>query len=114
MPTEREWVLPLAIGGEERWTLRRFAAVFDALPEREPWLTAESRSDGGGRGGGNSDTAGGGKRKEGSRDSEGGREGEKKDAKRILLAMQANRQRGGDGMVTYYFMLEGDVKPRQN
>ncbi len=31
-PPQQEWVLPVSIG--EKWTLRRFCAVFDSLPER--------------------------------------------------------------------------------
>jgi len=33
VPVQREYVLPLSLG-ETRWTLQRFCAVFDALPER--------------------------------------------------------------------------------
>ena len=31
---QREWVLPMKIG--QKWTLKRFCAVFDALPARAP------------------------------------------------------------------------------
>jgi len=39
---------------------------------------------------------------------------EHKDQKRVLLGMRAREGGGGDGTVVYYFMQEGEVKPRQN
>jgi tRNA-splicing endonuclease subunit Sen15, fungi type len=41
-PDQREWVLPMNIG--EKWTLKRFCAVFDALPARTPLQGAGSHS----------------------------------------------------------------------
>jgi tRNA-splicing endonuclease subunit Sen15, fungi type len=42
IPAQREWVLPMKIG--EQWTLKRFCAVFDALPTRTPLRGAGSHS----------------------------------------------------------------------
>jgi tRNA-splicing endonuclease subunit Sen15, fungi type len=42
IPAQREWVLPLNIG--ERWTLKRFCAVFDALPARAPIQGVDAHS----------------------------------------------------------------------
>lgn len=79
---QREWVLPVSIA--EKWTLRRFCAVFDSLPERAPLQGAA------------------------------GTGYEHQDAKRVLLAMVGHQGKGGDGTVVYYIMQEGEVKPRQN
>lgn len=80
---EREWILPTRLG--EKWTLRRLAAVFDAItlippehlptakngkePKHNPWRTT----------------------------------------KRIVLASVDT-----DSTVTYYIVQDGIVKPRQN
>lgn len=84
IPVETEWVLPIALG--EKWTLRRFAEVFDSLPDREPlmWMNLEENRE------------------------------PHRDAKRVLLAMLSHAGSGGDGTFVYYVMQEGDVKPRQN
>jgi tRNA-splicing endonuclease subunit Sen15 len=42
IPAQREWVLPLNIG--EKWTLKRFCAVFDALPARAPLQGVDAHS----------------------------------------------------------------------
>jgi tRNA-splicing endonuclease subunit Sen15, fungi type len=84
---EREWVLPAQMS--EKWSLKRFAEVFDALPEREP---VEKQFEG--KGG----------------DSEAGnKEANQRPAKRVLLAMLSD-----DSTVNYYIVHDGIVKPRQN
>jgi tRNA-splicing endonuclease subunit Sen15, fungi type len=87
LPVQREFVLPLALG--ERWTLRRFSELFDALPQRDVMVVNAA---GGRRGGGY----------------------EHHDQKRVLLGLRASEGSGGDGTVVYYIMQEGEVKPRQN
>ena len=113
VPIEVEWVLPTSIG--EKWSLRRFAEVFDSLPEREAleWVQLDERlgthlnrqatRDAGVANGGKVLTNG---------DSEYKKE--YRDAKRVVLAMLAHAGMGGDGTLSYYIMQEGDVKPRQN
>ena len=70
----------------EKWTLKRFSMVFDALPFREA-LKAESQVD---------------------------VDMKWTDAKRLLMGMLSTNGVGGDGTVVYYIMQEGEVKPRQN
>ncbi|MCJ1274439.1 hypothetical protein MMC21_002235 [Puttea exsequens] len=84
---EREWVLPTHLN--EKWSLRRFSDVFDAIDE-EPL----------GRGGSDVSTAS----RITSRSSKKRRGG-----KRILLATMGN-----DSTVVYYIVHDGIVKPRQN
>jgi len=97
IPVQREWVLPLSLG--EKWTLARFCALFDRLPEREVVVV---RGNTGGSGSGSGSGSGG--------------PGvyQHRDQKRVLLGMRANEGGGGDGTVVYYIMQEGQVKPRQN
>ena len=85
---EREWVLPTRL--REKWTLRRFAEIFDAVGEEPPIV--EGEDDGG------EDEASSVTEKKGRR---GG--------KRVLLATMAE-----DSTVVYYIMHNGIVKPRQN
>lgn len=42
IPAQQEWILPMNIG--EKWTLKRFCGVFDALPTRTPLRGAGSHS----------------------------------------------------------------------
>ena len=107
IPVEMEWILPMSIG--EKWTLERFAEVFDSLLEREPldWVqegqvqpqtpSSNEHAD-----------------QENGEAADGERSRQYRDAKRVLMAMLANAGMGGDGTITYYVMQEGDVKPRQN
>ncbi|KAI4087954.1 MAG: hypothetical protein LQ344_006433 [Seirophora lacunosa] len=88
MPVEREWVLPTHL--REKWSLRKFADVFDGLTE-VPKLALED-------GGGNQADATGLKQTKSRR---GG--------KRLLLATV-----GDDSTVVYYIVHDGIVKPRQN
>jgi len=93
---EREWVLPTHL--KEKWSLRRFAEVFDALEEEPPNdegeqserddLTTKSHD------GQSEDTTSSKKRRGG---------------KRLLLATQ-----GDDSTVVYYIVHDAIVKPRQN
>ncbi|KAK3944598.1 tRNA-splicing endonuclease subunit Sen15 [Diplogelasinospora grovesii] len=91
-PPELEWVLPLHIA--EKWSPSRFAAVFDALAAIPP--------------GGNSlaqDLA----LDSGDADAQWKLWRGPKRGKRLLLATVQD-----DSTVTYYFMHDGIVKPRQN
>ena len=79
---EREWVLPTHL--LEKWSLRRFAEVFDGIGEEPP-----EGDDGGGW--------------------EGEGKGKRRGGKRVLLATL-----GDDSTVVYYVVHDGIVKPRQN
>lgn len=82
---EYEWVLPVHV--DEKWTLRRFSEVFDAieaLPPQAPRREAELGPSG--------------------KDWRG-----KDRLKRVLMAMVHD-----DSTVVYYIMHDGIVKPRQN
>lgn len=95
-PPEVEWVLPTHLS--EKWTLGRFAAVFDAIEALPP-------------------TASGGEQNEeelnGLEEEDNGAEWKQwrgaKRGKRIILATVQD-----DSTVVYYFMHDGIVKPRQN
>lgn len=95
---QREWVLPASTG--EKWTLKRFAWVFDGLSERDPVKVPAKNA-------GDSDDTN-------LSATVTGDQFEWKDVKRVVLAMLANNGMGGDGTVTYYIMQEGEVKPRQH
>lgn len=83
---EREWVLPTHL--QEKWSLRRFAEVFDAVGE-EPPVDDGGQDDGGQI------------QDEVKKKRRGG--------KRVLLATL-----GDDSTVVYYIVHDGIVKPRQN
>lgn len=83
---EREWVLPTHL--QEKWSLRRFAEVFDGVGE-EPPVDDEGQDDRGPI------------RDEMKEKRRGG--------KRVLLATL-----GDDSTVVYYIVHDGIVKPRQN
>ena len=86
---EREWVLPARL--KEKWSLKSFAEVFDAVGE-EPPIAAAGEKDW--------------EEERGRVDMEKkGRRG----GKRVLLATL-----GEDSTVVYYIMHDGVVKPRQN
>ena len=83
VPLEREWVLPTHL--REKWSLRKFAEVFDAVGNVPPGEGVEN---------------------------EGGEMEDikiRKGGKRILLATV-----GDDSTVLYYIVHDGIVKPRQN
>lgn len=88
IPVEREWVLPTHL--REKWSLRKFADVFDGITEVP--LAGEM-----GNGGklGDSTTLDQAKSRRGG--------------KRLLLATV-----GDDSTVVYYVVHDGIVKPRQN
>lgn len=83
---EREWVLPTHL--QEKWSLRRFAEVFDGVGEAPP--EDEGGQDGGGR----------------IREEV---KGKRRGGKRVLFATL-----GDDSTVVYYIVHDGIVKPRQN
>jgi tRNA-splicing endonuclease subunit Sen15 len=86
---EVEWVLPLHLS--EKWSPAQFAAVFDAIEAIPP-------------GGGDLETADEDGEEEQWRLWRGPKRG-----KRILLATVQD-----DSTVTYYWIFDGLVKPRQN
>ena len=90
---EREWVLPTHL--KEKWSLQRFAEVFDAVDKVPP--DVEDRD-------GNSKTRGKVKVVERK-----GEVGSRRGGKRVLLATVAD-----DSTVVYYVVHDGIVKPRQN
>ncbi|KAL8924754.1 MAG: hypothetical protein Q9208_003843 [Pyrenodesmia sp. 3 TL-2023] len=88
IPVEREWVLPTHL--REKWSLRKFADVFDRITEVP--LVGEM---------GNGEKLG---------DSTGlGQAKSRRGGKRLLLATV-----GDDSTVVYYVVHDGIVKPRQN
>ena len=108
LPPERVYVFPATQG--QKWSLRRLAAVFDALPapvvvnEPEGMMMMMMNSE-------DSDKARRlakyfERRRQAMQKGEWG-------GKRILMAM-VDRQFGGDGTIVYYVVQEGIVKPRQN
>ncbi|KAI5284456.1 hypothetical protein KEM52_002909 [Ascosphaera acerosa] len=97
VPVEPEWVLPTTQG--QSWTLRRLAEVFDKMPPRSqdsfPEAAAATIAN------------------ELVQQLQREKATQGWASKRVLLAM-VNTEKGGDGTVVYYVMLEGAVKPRQN
>ncbi|KAG9788803.1 hypothetical protein KCU88_g1665, partial [Aureobasidium melanogenum] len=127
LPVQREFVLPLSLG--EKWSLARFCAVFDQLPDRDvivvPASTSSARSSAGSgssdgangdvnKAGGGSTSSASGASASGSAKSRNPSLYKHRDQKRVLLGMKAREGVGGDGTVVYYIMQEGEVKPRQN
>lgn len=90
---EREWVLPTHL--KEKWSLRRFAEVFDAVEKVPPDVEDKD---------GGTTTDGNVKKLEGN-----GGVGSRRGGKRALLATVAD-----DSTVVYYIVHDGIVKPRQN
>ncbi|KAI9736664.1 MAG: hypothetical protein M1834_000868 [Cirrosporium novae-zelandiae] len=85
LPSEPEWVLPTQI--REKWSLKAFAGVFDAITEtpQEPIRSLDERKTS----------------ESNSKPRRGG--------KRILLATVND-----DSTIVYYIIHDGIVKPRQN
>ncbi|MCJ1284210.1 hypothetical protein MMC26_003541 [Xylographa opegraphella] len=105
---EREWVLPTHL--REKWSLRKFADVFDAVGEEPP----EGIGEGGEEGESGLEreaTDGPGVRKDGTRwgVDPGPETSTRRGGKRVLLATVSD-----DSTVVYYIVHEGLVKPRQN
>lgn len=90
---EREWVLPTSL--KEKWSLRRFAEIFDAIGEEPPAVEEEDKN------GEDRASEEGSKERNTSKKRRGG--------KRLLLATL-----GDDSTVVYYIVHDGIVKPRQN
>ena len=86
VPVAREWVLPTHV--REKWSLRKFAEVFDAIGE-----VPTSEHGAGGRTRGEERAS----RKRISRE------------KRVLMAVVND-----DSTIVYYIVHDGIVKPRQN
>ena len=98
---ERFFVIPTAQG--QQWSLRRMAAVFDAMSEIQPVETSTGEKDNG-------------KAKQLAKyyeRREKAYETKEWGGKRVLLAM-VDKGMGGEGTVVYYVVQEGEVKPRQN
>lgn len=106
MAVEREWVLPTHL--REKWSLAKFAAVFDSINVTPPGGP-------GGSGEGKTEKNGGGERDEGEEEEVAGEMrkkigvGTRRGGKRVLLGTV-----GDDSTVVYYLVHEGVVKPRQN
>ncbi len=88
---ELEWVLPTHL--QEKWSLKRFAEVFDSIGE-EPTKDEHVPEDSSSRG---------------KHEEEAYRTKKRRGGKRLLLATI-----GDDSTVVYYIVHEGIVKPRQN
>lgn len=93
---EREWVLPTHL--KEKWSLKSFAEVFDAI-EEEPPTDVEEQSE---VDGSNMDVDKGNV-------TDLRKSTERRGGKRLLLATV-----GDDSTVVYYIVHDGIVKPRQN
>lgn len=103
---ERAFVIPTAQG--QKWTLRRIAGIFDALPNVEVVTDSESSSKGVAV-----DPDQEKKLAEYYERKEEALKAKEWGSKRMLLAM-VDKGMGGDGTVVYYVVQEGEVKPRQN
>lgn len=88
---EEEWVLPTHL--QEKWSLKKFAKVFDSVGEAPPATEAEHED------GSSSDIVA----------EEAKNHKKRRGGKRILLATI-----GPDSTVVYYVVHDGIVKPRQN
>lgn len=105
IPIEREWVLPTHL--REKWSLAKFAAVFDSIDLVPPGGPEERKI-----------------RKNGEEEEGGGGEGEGKGEAEMRKKIGVGTRRGGkrvllgivgdDSTVVYYLVHEGVVKPRQN
>ncbi|KAK3706089.1 hypothetical protein LTR37_012916 [Vermiconidia calcicola] len=101
LPREREWVLPSHL--REKWSLRRFGEVFNAISTVPPQEDGEALFD---------DSKRAAHTKEGGDDSMEGAPTNKwriSQPKRLLLATLDD-----DSTVVYYIVHDGIVKPRQN
>lgn len=97
-PPEVEWVLPMHLA--EKWTIERFAAVFDSISAVPPAVVEAGDSSGGGSESGAVEAA--------AAVLAGHWRGPGR-GKRITLAIVQD-----DSTVSYYVMHDGIVKPRQN
>lgn len=101
LTVQPEWVLPASAG--EKWSPKKFAWMFDGMPERETIKLPVSQQ-----------TSDADEARESHQGTTDDGAFEWKDAKRVLLGILAHNGMGGDGTITYYIMQEGEVKPRQN
>ena len=92
---EREWVLPTHL--REKWSLARFAEVFDAIDEEPP-----------GPGSG-VDAEDGGAEHAQSASTQSASTRRRRGGKRVLMAIASD-----DSAISYYIVHDGIVKPRQN
>ncbi|KAI4211327.1 MAG: hypothetical protein LQ351_005882 [Letrouitia transgressa] len=90
LPLEREWVLPTHL--KEKWSLRQFADIFDAIDEVPQSSDGDRIS-----------------RENDEANIEKASPPKRTGGKRILLAIVGN-----DSTIVYYIIHEGIVKPRQN
>jgi len=88
---EREWVLPTHL--KEKWNLRRFAEVFDAVGEVPPSVELDD----------------GQTKRDEEVEAVDETTGKRRGGKRVLLATV-----GHDSTIVYYIVHDGLVKPRQN
>lgn len=102
---ERIFVIPTAQG--QSWSLRRMAAIFDALSEIEVAAGQDDSSDR------EVDPDKAKKLEEYYERREQASITNEWGAKRTLLAM-VDKGKGGEGTVVYYVVQDGEVKPRQN
>ncbi|KAI9795177.1 MAG: hypothetical protein M1816_000199 [Peltula sp. TS41687] len=103
---QRVWVLPTHL--REKWSLRKFAEVFDEITRVPPVLGLDEDGDVVGRGSGEEELVGeDGEDDDGGGGGGGGGGGRK--AKRVLLATLSD-----DSTVVYYIVHDAIVKPRQN
>ncbi|MCJ1398188.1 hypothetical protein MMC11_001385 [Xylographa trunciseda] len=103
---EREWVLPTHL--REKWSLRKFADVFDAVeeePQEADEDAEESESSSMTKATDGMETRKNSAAPEADIKGKGNRRG----GKRVLLATVSD-----DSTVVYYIVHEGLVKPRQN
>ena len=107
VPVEREWVLPTHL--REKWSLRKFADVFDAVEkppeadgnEEESEVSLKVKA---------AETTGTRRNGQGlGVESKPEVINTKRGGKRVLLATVSD-----DSTVVYYIVHEGLVKPRQN
>lgn len=89
---EREWVLPTHL--REKWSLKRFAEIFDAIGVIPPSTTAVGK---------------GAEEKGDDVEASAPADNKRKGCKRLLLSTLED-----DSTVVYYIVHDGIVKPRQN
>ncbi|KAH8843322.1 hypothetical protein MCOR27_002366 [Pyricularia oryzae] len=100
-PPEVEWVLPMHLA--EKWTVERFAAVFDSIPPVPPAVAEPA----GGPDDGNTSTASEAAEVAATSLAQHWRGSGR--GKRIILAIVQD-----DSTISYYVIHDGIVKPRQN
>ncbi|KAI6376520.1 hypothetical protein MCOR25_002734 [Pyricularia grisea] len=102
-PPEVEWVLPMHLA--EKWTVERFAAVFDSIPPVPPAVTEAAA----GAGHDDGNAAATSEAAEVAATSLAQHWRGPGRGKRIILAIVQD-----DSTISYYVIHDGIVKPRQN